>query len=188
MTPPVHLEGAACSPQQISNLYTMACTAKVDPKQEIPNEMYVAPSFEVRELRARLAVEEMLEKCAGLGFGVVVLDFKPVPGHNPDNWASIEAVIDGCIDSNYVNTGTLTAYGVPDLPHILEVNRANNEKFPHGVATLRADGKFQKPPGWRGPNHLRVKEATLQYARQYGLDSRWGTKDLSDLAQRIINQ
>jgi predicted HAD superfamily Cof-like phosphohydrolase len=69
----------------------------------------------------------------------------------------MESVIDGCVDTIYVATGTLAAYGVPDLPHIVEVNRANEAKFPNGKATLNDAGKFQKPEGWTGPDHALVR-------------------------------
>lgn len=190
-----HLEGAAVTPLMLSNLYTLGCTAVVDPRQAVPEKMYTAPSAEIRELRARLAIEEMREKCRGLGFEVLACggdpgNLKPLPivGHDADSWDSIEAVIDGAIDSSYVNTGTLAAYGVPDLPHIMEVNRANNEKFPDGVATLRADGKFQKPLGWREPDHMRVKDAVLGFMQYHGLDSRWRTRSMRELCDRIRNQ
>jgi hypothetical protein len=65
-------------------------------------------------------------------------------------------IIDGCCDTIYVTVGTLCAMGVPDLPHLDEVNRANNDKFPGGVAFLNEDGKFLKPEGWTPPDHQHV--------------------------------
>ena len=51
--------------------------------------------------------------------------------------------------------------GVPENIHEEEVCRANNDKFPGGVAILREDGKFLKPEGWCGPDHAGLREAQL---------------------------
>lgn len=151
------------SPAMVSNLYTITCTSQVDPKQTLPAVPYTVPCEEVRRLRAKLTLEEAFEKIAGLGYCVNLVENEnpllPIIGYDPNDWdTAVEKVIDGCVDTIYVATGTLAAYGVPDMPHIIEVNRANDAKFPNGKATLRSDGKFQKPDGWVGPDHAKVRD------------------------------
>lgn len=130
------------SPAMVSNLYTITCTSQVDPKQALPAVAYTVPCEEVRKLRAKLILEEAIETINGLGFTVKAMsdaaDISIVPSFasRPTSWQYMEQVIDGCVDTIYVATGTLAAYGVPDLPHIIEVNRANDAKFPGGKATL----------------------------------------------------
>ena len=157
----------AFSPVMVSNLYTMTCTSQVDPKQTLPAVPYTVPCYDVRRLRAKLTLEEAFETVVGLGFTVIIVDGNPqivdIPGYDPHDWeTAVEKVIDGSVDTAYVSTGNLAAYGVPDLPHIIEVNRANDAKFPNGKATLRSDGKFQKPDGWVGPDHAAVRESVTQ--------------------------
>ena len=148
----------------VSNLYTMTCAAAVKPAFALPGVPYTVPSDEVQYFRARLILEEAAETLAGLGFVLNLVEnenaLKNVAEHDPHDWeSSVEKVIDGCVDTIYVCTGTLAAYGVPDLPHLIEVNRANDSKFPNGVATLNDYGKFQKPVGWVGPDHARVRDS-----------------------------
>jgi len=153
------------SPAMVSNLYTITCTSQVDPKQTLPAVPYTVPCEEVRKLRAKLQLEETLETIRGLGYWLPGIDtscLAPVPGFVGGEWHDMEQVIDGCVDTIYVATGTLAAYGVPDLPHIIEVNRANDAKFPNGKATLNDIGKFQKPDGWVGPDHARVRDSIRQ--------------------------
>lgn len=151
----------------LSNLYTMGCTAKVDPRQEIPAKPYTIPPEETRRLRARLILEEALETIEGLGFHVQVacedeekcIEDLPLTmktaifGHSKDG-PNLEKIIDGCCDTKYVSVGTLVACGVCDEQHMEFVNRANNAKFPKGEAKVNEHGKFQKPPGWEAPHHL----------------------------------
>lgn len=67
---------------------------------------------------------------------------------------NLEGIIDGGADAIYTATGVILACGAPDLPHLEEVCRANDSKFPGGVATIRpSDGKYLKPEGWKGPDH-----------------------------------
>lgn len=155
------------SPAMVSNLYTMTCTSQVDPKQTLPAVPYTVPCEDVRFLRAKLILEEALETISGLGFSVcgdptsAWVDARP-HADDPASWYNVESVIDGCVDTIYVATGTLAAYGVPDLPHLIEVNRANDAKFPGGKATLNDIGKFQKPDGWVGPDHAMVRDSIRQ--------------------------
>lgn len=162
-----------------SNLYTMGITSKLDPRQGIPSTRRIPPA-DTRKLRARLILEEALETCAALGVKVFVgkgesiydidgvddvrLDVDP---HFHDCRSDdeldrkLEAIVDGCCDTIYVATGTMAACGVPDLPHLAEVNRANNAKFPGGAAITDASGKFQKPEGWQPPRHVPIMRNPL---------------------------
>jgi len=140
-----------------SNLYTMGVTSAHDERQVIPEEPGM-PSEEVRKLRAQLILEEAIETAEALGF-MVSVSYKEgahcirvEPFFEPD----LEKIIDGCCDTNYVCIGTLCALGLEDLPHLEEVNRANDRKFPGGVALTNENGKFQKPEGWQGPDHHQV--------------------------------
>lgn len=151
----------------MSNLFTMGATAKVDPRQKLP-EGYAIPPEETRILRAKLLMEECLETIAGLGLNVYNPfpgyvrkdDLKYIPGYGTKQEPNLDDIIDGCCDLIYVATGTLLACGAPDLPHLLAVCEANNAKFPGGVATVNADGKYQKPEGWKEPDHAAIRSAT----------------------------
>jgi predicted HAD superfamily Cof-like phosphohydrolase len=165
------------SPTAISNIYTMGCTAKVDPRQALPSN-YTMPREDTRRLRLRLCVEEVVcELADALGFQVVV---KPkglnasIPvelehlrfdaAKEPD----MEKAIDACIDGIYVLVGTLCAMGVPDVPHMALVNRCNDLKFPGGKAIADENGKFGKPEGWQPPNHA-VLADSLPHKPNFGL-------------------
>lgn len=146
------------SPVAKNNLITMGIASEVDVRQIIPTEPCI-PNAQVRLLRAKLIIEEARETCEALGF---------LPGIEPSEvWEecdpNLEQIIDGCIDTNYVCIGTLMACGVPDLPHAEEVNRANLDKFPNGIATCNENGKFTKPIGWKAPDH---NEAGCSYDSQ----------------------
>ncbi len=147
----------------VSNLITMGITGEIDKRQFVPPSP-AFPEFDVRILRARLIMEEAIETVNALG---IELQHKPGQSGSCDTCVisidSIEfeacgpgdfaAAIDGCCDSMYVNMGTLAAMGVPDEPHIHLVCEANEAKFPDGRGIADANGKFQKPKGWRAPDH-----------------------------------
>lgn len=158
-----------------SNLYTMGVASKVDNRQSIPEKPYVMPNEETRFLRAKLIMEEALETVRGLGYNFV-------DGHlsRREEGPSLEAIIDGCCDVNYVTTGTLVACGVPDMPHYAEVNHCNNSKFPLGEVFVNEYGKFLKPKGWVGPDHANVQK--LVEANPFH------KKDLPGLAKHLINE
>lgn len=160
------------SPVGLSNLYTMGLASAKDPRQNVPAQGYICPPCDVRVLRARVIFEEALETLEALGIKVVAKKpAEPQAPHLPvaltmENVLfidegpaafNLEEAIDGNCDLIYVAVGTLCSMGVPDLPHLLEVCRANGEKFPNGVATTDANGKFTKPPGWQAPSHARVR-------------------------------
>jgi predicted HAD superfamily Cof-like phosphohydrolase len=148
-----------------SNLYTMYRASFRDSRQAVPTVAGVQPPADVRVLRARLLLEECLETCQALGVRVVVNCGSAVPGVVLDSMQQIEVrplaerldmedTVDGCCDLIYVATGLLCSMGIPDVPHLDAVCRANNAKFPQGVP-VRMDeyGKYLKPDGWVPPAH-----------------------------------
>lgn len=153
-----------------SNVFTMNAVAEVKPHLAIPETPYTMPSKEVRELRARLILEECLEKIGHLGLNVLncgyVLHDHSIEFVESSGPGTVEQIIDDCNDIIYVATGTLVAMGVPDVPHQREVDKANNAKFPNGkVVGLREDGKYKKPEGWKEPDHEEVKFRVLNPGR-----------------------
>lgn len=149
---------ALMSPVAISNLYTMGVAAAADERQLLP-ECYRVPPPAVRMLRLKILIEEVLELAAALGVRMTTRQNVLMPGainFIDTGITDLNDAIDACIDINYVSTGTLLGLGAPDLPHANEVNGANNRKFPEGKATV-IDGKYQKPPGWQGPDHDAVR-------------------------------
>lgn len=168
------MSGKMLSPTMQSNLFTMLAASKVDPRQAISPNPYMELSPEQRLTRARLLLEETLETIDALGVSITTAPVESLPdyGISIDDLDKVKMeltgdygckigrmndVIDGCCDMIYVALGTLAAMGVPDEPHLAEVCRANGDKFPDGVATVDAHGKFQKPPGWRGTDHEAVR-------------------------------
>lgn len=66
--------------------------------------------------------------------------------------ADREELLDADIDLLVVSTGSLV-YSTPKFAGAVEaVLDANDAKFPDGVATHDANGKIQKPPGWKAPD------------------------------------
>lgn len=167
-----------------SNLLTMGAAAKRDPRQRVPAQP-TTPLSPLALLRARLILEEAIETVHALGFALTIdnenIKHPAESGKSAiikcvddmtlvvEREADLLEVIDGCCDTIYVCTGTLLMCGVPDAPHLNEVNRANNDKFPNGEAIVNAHGKFLKPAGWLGPNHtqiLRDQKVDLQEMTQ----------------------
>jgi predicted HAD superfamily Cof-like phosphohydrolase len=138
----------------LNNLITMGIASEVDARQIIPTAPCI-PNQKVRVLRAKLILEEAFETVHALGFNVMAcghfLYTTEFEYKTNDDGPDLEQIIDGCIDTNYVCTGTLVACGVPDLPHIAEVNRANLDKMKN--ITVNQEGKFNKPSGWIPPDH-----------------------------------
>lgn len=124
-------------------------------RQDIPSSPQM-PSFEVRQLRARLTLEEALEKIKGLGFEVTVRNtYEPVNMNEvvllECGEPNLEEIIDGCCDLNVITTGTLIACGLPDVVFQNEVDKNNLAKFGPGHS-IREDGKLIKPPGHKPPD------------------------------------
>lgn len=136
--------------------------------QEIPVRPTM-PDLKVRQLRARLMLEEVLETInAGLGLTVVdVCD----EGKSPVTIEYIEfeesgagdliQVADGCCDVNVVTKGTGSACGIALRPCFKLVSGNNLMKFAPGH-TFRSDGKLVKPP-----NHPNIDtDLARELARQ----------------------
>ena len=108
---------------------------------------------------ARLVLQEAIETVHAFGFYPQALDdrenFVLVP---IEKELDVLEIIDGCCDTVYVAIGAMCAMGVPDEPHLKEVCRANDDKFPNGEAIVNSYGKYQKPEGWVGPDHQKVKD------------------------------
>lgn len=146
-----------------SNLFTMNATSPVDPRQTVPTKPTLLTA-EVAELRARLLLSECLETIHAMGVRVKWVPTPPKSSPWFDSQLAnlcfsvdvltqdMNEAIDGACDTIYVATGILVALGVPDVPHLDLVNKANNAKFVNG-AVVNAAGKFQKPEGWTPPNH-----------------------------------
>lgn len=154
------------TPTMASNLFTMSVASEKDPRQNI-GKPYSQPPADVIKLRLRLLLEELLETVAAGGFtiihhGVPVTSVVQVTLMANGNFHLFD-FIDGLCDLEYVATGTFAVCGVPDAPHLAEVCRCNNAKFPGGVATVNEHGKFIKPDGWEGPEHAKVQALTLAF-------------------------
>jgi len=96
------------------------------------------PDRETRRLRAKLILEETLETITALGFDVTYKPWK----HDEPHHLNIEMLgfwelhdydildlIDGCTDIIVVTTGTLIAFGLPDIVFQQETDAANLRKF-----------------------------------------------------------
>lgn len=125
-------------------------------KQDVPGRP-VLPSKPVRELRAKLILEETIETIEGLGFKISVGCLNRF-AHNglkisnveltevyPPN---LEKIVDGCGDLSVVTIGTLSACGVADTGVLRVVDEANLRKFGPG-SYARPDGKWMKPKDFK---------------------------------------
>lgn len=116
------------------------------------------PDEKTRLLRARLSIEEVLEKVQdGMAVDVILKDtersvkikfenliFDIAPDRKPD----LPLWMDGCADVSVVNTGDMISCGVPDLALVDLIDDNNLTKMGGPVV----DGKFQKPPGYKPPD------------------------------------
>lgn len=144
---------------QMSCLFTGAVSSKTDARQAIMPS-YTVPDIDSCRLSAELILEEALETIEAMGFEVRRdLNDGKLKVHHAVSPPRLEDMIDGACDVIYVATGLLSKMGVPDIPHMIEVCRANDSKFPGGFATIDGKtGKYLKPPGWVPPNHSAVRE------------------------------
>lgn len=145
--------------------------------QAIPTHPTI-PSLEIRKLRARLMLEEVLETIqAGLGLKVVMevknvdqvkiernhvtfndaVEFNFEEGSKP----SLVEIADGCADVEVVTKGTASACGIA-LPPIFKIVSASNlSKFGPGHS-FRPDGKLIKSPDFVGPTTQIFDELVAQ--------------------------
>lgn len=123
--------------------------------QDCPDRPTI-PDAKVRELRARLILEEALETVIALGFHLShdstgLIDPKLTHCRLKElTPPDLVQIIDGCCDIKVVTTGTLLACGVPHEIFQIEVDYNNLAKFGPGHS-YREDGKLIKPPGHQPP-------------------------------------
>lgn len=144
------------------------------------------PSLQVRRLRARLLLEEVLETCEGLGL-VPFIEEKRMgydekqPTHmllkidhiefGDNGKPDLVKIADGCADVSVVNVGTMIACGIRDLDLLTLVDQNNLAKFGPG-GYRREDGKWMKPPGHEPPDIAGLLRAQAEAAEMRELRRR----------------
>ena len=134
--------------------------------QNVPNSP-IMPNASIRELRAKLILEECLETVRDLGFATMIQpsDLNGRLYLTKDDIILVQTgnetlvgIADGCADIAVVTTGTLSACGLSDVSIQECVDMNNLEKFGPGHS-FREDGKLIKPPGHKPPDLEGVIEA-----------------------------
>lgn len=124
------------------------------------------PSLEVRQLRAKINLEEVLELIVALGFGTICDDYGCVLDIDDllnqlrnsksldfaeDHKPNLVEIADGLADLHYVAyCGTGASCGLNMAPIFAEVHRSNMSKFIDGHR--REDGKWIKGPSYSAAN------------------------------------
>ena len=114
------------------------------------------PNATIRELRARLILEEALEAVKALGFVTRAETFETQttielePLLEPD----LVEIADGCWDISVVTTGTLSACGISDEKGQLLVDENNLAKFNHVCPRCRSENALQHQPMHDGPRDI----------------------------------
>ncbi len=137
--------------QMLINMFVAQIPDRV--KQPLPVYPTV-PSLDVRKLRARLMLEEVLETInEGLGLSVLIdgvhlppIGFEVIAENLTFRDAKpvdLIQVADGCADVEVVTVGTASACGIVHQPCFELVMENNLLKFAPGH-TIRADGKLVK--------------------------------------------
>jgi predicted HAD superfamily Cof-like phosphohydrolase len=136
------------------------------------NEKPTVPSFEDRELRARLILEEAFELIArGLGIEVFFrganLQSKQLAfeeGHYYGNgWEpNLIEIADGCADLKYVTNGTAVTCGIDLEPIFAEIHRSNMSKLWGGIVKKNEYGKVIKSPDYSPANLKPILENQSQ--------------------------
>lgn len=123
-------------------------------KQKIPSKPTI-PDKKVRELRARLILEEALETIDALGIAVSVngsiADYQNFKFTHYKKEIDLAEIADGCADISVVTIGTLSACGIADLPILREVDKNNIAKVGPG-SHIDKHGKLVKPPNHPKPD------------------------------------
>lgn len=114
----------------------------------------VIPSDDRVRLRLNLIAEESFEVFEACGIDVKDLKealFAKI--RESELNINMEKLADGFGDTDYVVEGARLEFGIDGEPIADEIQAANMRKT---SGPIRADGKRLKPPGWVGPDILRV--------------------------------
>lgn len=157
------------------------------PGQEIPSKFRPLTEKD-RILRAKLIMEEALEKCVALGVQVqppwdsnhssrsvtlVELGFK-IEGE-PD----YVKIIDGCLDLRVIATGTLSLMGIPDVQMQRFVDEANLSKFEgpkcpdHPNQEMKLTQYPNEPQEWFCPHEACMRTRPLEGGPYLRDDGKW---------------
>lgn len=119
----------------------------MDTVGQITSDKLRVPSVNERLLRAKLIYEEALETIDALG---VYLSREGNLEDNGEEQYNPKEVLDGVCDLAVVANGTLLTCGLHTVfEEALErVDENNKTKVGPGF-TIREDGKYQKPPGYK---------------------------------------
>lgn len=140
-----------------------AFMTKADQKQpKVPT----IPTDDVLVLRAKLDVEEAMEKCRAYGVTVTV-NGVDISHENTEfvfkaeKEPSLVEIADATADQVYVGVGGAIACGIK-MERIWEIVQGSNmDKFGEG-SYRREDGKQMKPPGWKPPTEAIERELERQ--------------------------
>jgi predicted HAD superfamily Cof-like phosphohydrolase len=123
----------------------------IDDGQAVPDKP-VMISESGRRLRANLILEEALETIRGLGFNVISTGphANQIGIELSNDEPDLVEIVDGCLDLRVVTTGTLSAFGVPDVYGQELVDLNNLGKLGPGCE-MRTDGKLIKPKDHKPP-------------------------------------
>jgi hypothetical protein len=111
------------------------------------------PNVQIRELRARLILEEALETVKALGFAAraKVFETKTEIELEPMLEPDLVEIADGCWDMKVVTTGTLSACGIADEKGQLLVDENNLAKFQHICPRCGSGNSLEHQPMHDGP-------------------------------------
>ena len=110
------------------------------------------PTIRDADLRAALIMEEARETAEALtGYVWEVRSHQVTRGAERVRGPDLVEVADGLADVLVVSLGTAVACGIDLSPVFTVVMKANFAKLTEG-ARFRADGKLEKPPGWKPPD------------------------------------
>ncbi len=131
------------------------------------------PDWQVRILRVRLLISELLEFAAAADVSIYAaklihanggkLFFDDLEFQAGDDTDMVEYA-DGLADLSVVTIGAMSAAGIADGPLLHEVDRSNLDKF-RGDAHLDEHGKWIKPSDWQPPN---IKAVLLEQGYAVG--------------------
>lgn len=120
-------------------------------EHDSPKRQAIGPWPAIRDgaLRAELIMEEAKETAEALTGETWFCRRAPVQPIDPK--PNLVLAVDGLADIIVVTLGAAVALGVELNPVLAEVISANRRKFAAG-ASMRADGKFLKPPDFVPPD------------------------------------